>query len=88
MPKGGITGVTWHTLRHTFATRLLDRGVDIMTVKELLGHSTVIVTMRYTHPNLDSKVRAVGKLEADCYSPATPCTTMQQSVPKVSRIRR
>jgi integrase len=46
--KAGITGVTWHTLRHTFATRLLDRGVDIMTVKELLGHSTVIVTMLYT----------------------------------------
>ena len=44
-----VTGVTWHTLRHTFASRLLGRGVDIMTVKELLGHSTVTVTMRYTH---------------------------------------
>jgi integrase len=37
----GITGVTWHTLRHTFASRLLDRRVDIIMVKELLGHSTV-----------------------------------------------
>jgi integrase len=86
--KAGITGVTWHTLRHTFATRLLDRGVDIITVKELLGHSTVIVTMRYTHTNLDSKVRAVGKLAGDCYNPATPCTKLQQSSPKVSQIRR
>jgi hypothetical protein len=66
----------------------MDRGVDIVTVKELLGHSTVVVTMRYTHTNLDSKVAAVGKLESDCYNPATPCTTMQQSIPKVSQIRR
>jgi len=85
--KAGITGVTWHTLRHTFASRLLERGVDIMTVKELLGHSTVTVTMRYTHSNLDSKVAAVGKLAGNCYNPATPCPKMQQSVPKVSQIR-
>ena len=83
-----VTGVTWHTLRHTFALRLLGRGVDIMTVKELLGHSTVTVTMRYTHSHLDSKVSAVGKLEDDCYNPATPCTNLQQSSPKVSQIRR
>ncbi len=57
-----IEGVTWHTLRHTFASRLLERGADIITVKELLGHSTVTVTMRYTHSNLASKVVAVGKL--------------------------
>jgi integrase len=86
--KAGISGVTWHTLRHTFASRLLERGVDIMTVKELLGHSTVTVTMRYTHSNLDSKVAAVGKLAGNCYNPATPCTNLQQSVPKVSQIRR
>lgn len=86
--KAGITGVTWHTLRHTFASRLLERGVDIMTVKELLGHSTVTVTMRYTHSNLDSKVAAVGKLASHCYNPATPCTRLQQSSPKVSQIRR
>jgi integrase len=51
-----IEGVTCHTLRHTFASRLLECGADIMTVKELLGHSTVTVTMRYTHTNLTSKV--------------------------------
>jgi hypothetical protein len=59
-----------------------------MTVKELLGHSTVTVTMRYTHSNLDSKVAAVGKLAGSCYIPATPCTKMQQSVPKLSQIGR
>jgi integrase len=61
--KADIEGVTWHTLRHTFASRLLDRGVDIVTVQQLLGHSTVLVTMRYTHTNLDSKKAAVAKLE-------------------------
>src|SRR5215469_11894435 len=57
--KAGIEGVTWHTLRHTFASRLVDRGVDIVTVQQLLGHSSITVTMRYTHTNLDSKRTAV-----------------------------
>jgi len=86
--EAGVSGVTWHTLRHTFASRLLERGVDIMTVKELLGHSTVTVTMRYTHSNLDSKVAAVGKLAGNCYNPATLSTKLQQSSPKVSQIGR
>ena len=52
-------------------SRLLDQGVDIVTVKELLGHSTVLVTMRYLHPNLEAKVQAVAKLAADCDNPVT-----------------
>jgi integrase len=44
--KAGIAGVTWKTLRHTFASRLVNRGVDIVTVQQLLGHSSVTVTMR------------------------------------------
>jgi site-specific recombinase XerD len=63
--------VTWHTLRHTFASRLLDRGVDIVTVKDLLGHSTVLVTMRYLHPNLEATVQAVAKLAANCDNSVT-----------------
>ena len=60
--KAGISGVSWHTLRHTFASRLIERGVDIVTVQQLLGHSTVTVTMRYAHTNLASKTAAVAKL--------------------------
>jgi integrase len=57
--KAGLEGVTWHTFRHTFASRLTRRGVDLVTVKELLGHSEVSVTMRYAHTNYDTKARAV-----------------------------
>ena len=58
--KAGLNDVTWHTFRHTFASRLTGNGADLVTVKELLGHSSVSVTMRYAHTNRDAKKRAVG----------------------------
>jgi site-specific recombinase XerD len=57
-----MTGITWHTLRHTFASRLTRSGVDLVTVKELLGDSTINTTMRYAHSNHETKARAVAQL--------------------------
>jgi site-specific recombinase XerD len=40
----------WHCLRHTIASRLVMAGVDIRTVQEFLGHKTIAMTVRYSHP--------------------------------------
>jgi integrase len=77
--KAGIVDVTWHTLRHTFASRLVNSGVDIVTVKELLGHSSISVTMRYAHTNIDSKRAAVEKLEGFGDNLVTVCPNVHQS---------
>jgi len=60
--RAGLQKVTWHMFRHTFASRLTRSGVDIVTVKELLGHANIGVTMRYAHSNDETKRRAVERL--------------------------
>ena len=59
-----ITNAHFHTLRHTFATRCIEVGFDIKTLSEILGHSSISITMnRYVHPDLDFKRKNIKKLE-------------------------
>jgi len=60
--RAGINGLRFHDLRHTFASRLVERGADLITVKELLGHSSVKITERYTHSQSEQKKSAVALL--------------------------
>ena len=62
-----LVGLTWHDLRHTFASRLVMAGVDLRTVAELLGHKKIQMTMRYAHLAPQHKMAAVEKL--DSFSP-------------------
>lgn len=58
--KLGLPGVTFHGLRHTFATRLIENGADYKTVSELLGHASVNITLNlYVHPHMEQKRKAV-----------------------------
>ncbi len=57
-----IEDFRFHDLRHTFASHLVMAGVDLVTVKELLGHKTINMTNRYTHLAQEHKALAVTKL--------------------------
>ena len=61
--KAGIEGATNHTLRHTYATRCFEAGVDIKAISEQLGHANVKTTYNiYVHLLIDTKAREIDKL--------------------------
>jgi integrase len=60
--KSGIAHCRFHDLRHTFATRLVMNGVDLVTLQELMGHKDINMTKRYSHPTPEHKKQAVERL--------------------------
>ena len=63
LKASGIKHCRFHDLRHTFATRLVMNGVDLITVQELLGHKDIRMVKRYSHPTPEHKKRAVESLK-------------------------
>ena len=63
----GIKKLRIHDFKHTFASRLVMNGVDLVTVKELLGHKSITTTMRYAYPNPQHKKIAVEMLVSPDY---------------------
>ena len=59
-----MDGVTWHALRHTFASRLVAAGVDLRTVQELEGWKTLSMVQRYAHLSPGHLAAAVEKIVA------------------------
>jgi integrase len=61
--KAGISDFRFHDLRHCFASHLVMSGVDLVSVKELLGHKSLTMTMRYSHLSHGHKRKAVHVLD-------------------------
>jgi site-specific recombinase XerD len=63
LTQAGVENLTkLHTLRHTFASHLVMSGVDLLTVKKLMGHSDIQTTMIYAYLAPDHLAEAVDKL--------------------------
>ena len=65
LKEAGLEHKNFHTLRHTFSTNCIERGTDVKSLSEMLGHSDVQITLnRYVHPSMDVKRGYIDSLSA------------------------
>lgn len=83
--QAGIAEANFHSLRHTFATRALKQGMDVVTLAQLLGHANPSITLdKYGHALDDHKRESVERLDA-LYaeaSPAAPLCRRETEIPR------
>lgn len=59
----GIENFMFHDLRHTFAMRLIEKNIDIVVAKELMGHADISTTMIYVHSDADRKKNVINVID-------------------------
>jgi len=79
--RAGLRRVTWHVLRHSFASHLVMRGVPLKAVQELLGHASMEMTMRYAHLAPEVRSHAVEVLDEPATSEETARENPGQHAP-------
>lgn len=83
--NAGLTDFRFHDLRHTFGTRLADAGVDVVKIKELMGHASIVTTMRYIHATDQGKRGAIGAVRIQATALSQVCRKRKAAEPGVCR---
>ena len=82
LKKADLPSVSYHSLRHAFATNCLQAGFDVKTLSEILGHASVETTLnRYVHTSMERKIACMALLESKVYLPSEISSAVTPKLP-------